>query len=191
MIFWILIKADHLPGPFKYVCTINSEWILLRGARFTVLSQWGEPLLFSSFICLWQIFLLYICHLLLRHPPFPVPLCCFCPPAESKVKITQKKGVASAAIDNFSPWCSVIIHASLSDYLLSLWISVWKSMRKVEAYVALINFSGKTILGVFKKLSSKTFNEANFWPSKQVRGSPVRADSGNGDASCRDSFMKL
>ncbi len=42
--------------------------------------------------------------------------------------------------DNLSLRGSLIIHASLTGYLLSFRISLLKRMRKVEGYVAIINF---------------------------------------------------
>lgn len=82
----------------------------------------------------------------------------------------KKKGLLSAVFDNLSLWGSLIIHASLTAYLLSFCIFLLKGMREVEGYVAIINFLYHSS-GIFIKQSRMRFNKANFWISKQVSGS--------------------
>jgi len=63
------------------------------------------------------------------------------PPAESQEgDLKRRRSLLSAALDNLSLWGSLIIHASLTGYLLSFCISLLKGMREVESYVAIINF---------------------------------------------------
>lgn len=84
---------------------------------------------------------------------------------------TNKKGLPSAVFDNLSLRGSLIIHASLTGYLLSFCISLLKTMRKVEGYVAIINFPLTQHWHLFIKLNRITFNKANFLTLKQARGS--------------------
>lgn len=136
--------------------------------------MWPLILLIHLVLQIWLLFLKFT----LWHPAFLFLyyyfLCVWCPPAESESeqRMTQKKkkGLLSAVFDNLSLWGSLIIHASLTAYLLSFCIFLLKGMREVEGYVAIINFLYHSS-GIFIKQSRMRFNKANFWISKQVSGS--------------------
>lgn len=131
MQFWFQIRAGHLSGYFEHAGTMNNSALLLISLNIACI----------SFLILWVSYLFCKC-LLQVHPmtqlhPRPLPVCLL-PPAESEQRMTQiKKGLLSAEFDNLSLRASLIIHASLTGYLLSFCI---KRRRKVEGYVAIINF---------------------------------------------------
>lgn len=123
--------------------------MLLQIWYFGALSWWDKPVLqlVSHSLCL--SYFLLICLISFKFTLWQsIPSLSFSlfvyilPPAESAwtEDDTNKKGLLSALFDNLSLRDSLIIHASLTGYLLSFCISLLKGMRKVEGYVAIINF---------------------------------------------------
>lgn len=141
-----------MPGPFKYACTINKTQILLRTSSDRALFR-GEidkpsfnpksySLSLSFFSCklVWSPSSSTLWHS--TSLPFLFSLCVS--PAlqpESEQTMTQiqkrkkKNALLSAVFDNLSLRGSLIIHASLTGYLLSFCISLLKRMSEVEGYM--------------------------------------------------------
>lgn len=118
------------------ICSIPPIELLI------VLSWWDEPLLYFLFAYL----IFWKCVSFKFTPWHYSPLFCLYASSALSLKWTEddtskkKKALLSTVFDNLSLWGSLIIHASLTGYLLSFCISLLKGMTKVEGCVAIINF---------------------------------------------------